>query len=102
MHSCSSTWSSTMPSKSSAARGPMFARSAGHVAAVVFKQQAVPLAQRVVVEVEARVLLEVRCAPSRLAGLTTLNTAVGPAVQGAHDVAARAAAAGFAAGCRGL
>eukprot|EP01031_Cornospumella_fuschlensis_P008113 gene8112-10012_t len=62
----------------------------GDVAAVVFKQQPVPLAQWVVVEVEARVFLEVGRV-QQLAGLAALDTAVGPAVQGADDVAARAA-----------
>ena len=53
-----------------------------NVPAIVFKQQAIPFAQLVVVEVQARVVAEVRCAQQFATG------AVGPAVQGADDVAA--------------
>ena len=57
----------------------------GYVAAVVLEQQAVPLAQLVVVQVQARVVLEMR---------RTQQLALGrvcPAVQRAHDVATRVA-----------
>lgn len=66
-----------------------------HVASVVLEQQTVPLAQRVVVEVQAGVLLEVRRA-EQAPGLFTVRATVGPAVQRADDVAAGAAAAGLA------
>ena len=57
------------------------------VAAVVLEQQAVPLAQPVVVQVQAGIVAEVRCAQQLAAG------AVGPAVQRADDVAPRMALA---------
>ena len=53
----------------------------GDVAAVVFKQQAVPGTQRVVFEVQARVLGKVRRAQQLAAG------GVSPAVHRTHDVA---------------
>ncbi len=59
----------------------------GDVAAVVIEQQTVPLAQRVVAEVQAGVALEVRCAQQLAAA------GIGPAVDGADDVAARMALA---------
>ncbi|MDT4873101.1 hypothetical protein FQZ97_1083280 [compost metagenome] len=65
-----------------------------HVAAVVLEQQTIPLAQRVVVEVQAGVFVKVGRA-QQLARLFALDAAVGPTVQGAHDVATRAAAAGL-------
>ena len=57
----------------------------GDVAAVVFKEQAIPFLQFVVVQVEAGVLGKVGCAKQ----LAVWR--VGPAVQWADDVAARAA-----------
>ena len=65
-------------------RGHGHVRQVGpHVAAVVFKQQAVPLAQAVVVQAQARVLRKVRRTQQLAAG------AVSPAVYGADDVAPR-------------
>jgi hypothetical protein len=60
------------------------------VAAVVFKQQTVPFFERVVVQVQARVVREVRRAQQGTGWLRTAG-AVGPAVQGAHNVACRRA-----------
>ena len=57
----------------------------GDVAAVVFEQQAVPLAQLVIVQVQAGVVREVGC-PQQLAARR-----IGPPVQRADDVAACAA-----------
>ena len=56
-----------------------------HIAAVGFKQQTIPFLKRVVLQVQARVLLEMRCA-QQLA-----FTRIGPAVQGTHHIAAHAA-----------
>jgi len=57
----------------------------GNVAAIVFKQQAIPLLQGVVFEVQAGVLGKVRRTQKLAFGR------VSPAVQRAHDVAAGAA-----------
>jgi hypothetical protein len=63
----------------------------GHVAAgaigVLLEQKAVPLGERVVVQVQARVLIEMRGADQR-AGGARVARGVGPAVQRTDDVAA--------------
>ena len=56
-----------------------------NVAAIVLKQQTIPLLQRVVVEVQAGVMGKMRRAQQLATGV------VGPAVQGADDVAASTA-----------
>ena len=68
--------------------GHPHARQVGRdVAPVVLEQEAVPLAQRVVVQVQRGVAGEVRRAQQLAAGR------IRPAVDGAHDVAARVALA---------
>jgi len=66
---------------------PHLGQIGGNVPAVVFKEQAVPFAQLVVVEVQAGVVRKVRRTQQFALGR------VGPAVQGADDVAARMALA---------
>jgi len=66
------------------------------VAPVVLEQQAVPLAQRVALQVQAGVVRKVRCAQQLAKALPRLGRAaavVGPAVQRADDVAAGVATA---------
>ena len=61
-----------------------------YVAPVALKQQAVPLLQRVIFEVEAGVLLKMGCANQRTGldrSATSVATAISPAVQGANDIA---------------
>ena len=53
----------------------------------LLEQQAIPFLQRVIVQVQARVFSEVRCAEQG-AGLAAVAAAVSPAMQGADDVAA--------------
>ena len=65
------------------ARRRMRASRAAHVAPVVLEDQAVPVVQRVVVQVQAGVGREVRCADQLAVQV------VGPAVQRADDVVAR-------------
>ena len=67
----------------------------GHIAAVAFKQEAVPFLQGVVVQVEAGVGSKVGRADKLAGGQAALMiaSAVSPAVQGANDIAAGAARA---------
>ena len=57
-----------------------------NVAPVVLKQQAVPIPQGVIFQIQAGIVRKMRC-PQQRAGLGGGGAAVGPTVQGAHDVA---------------
>ena len=58
-----------------------------HITALAFKQQTIPFLQRVVVEIQAGVGGKVRCAYQLAAGALRVHPGVGPAVQGADDIA---------------